>query len=495
MVTFPTRPLHGLLCVAALGVKAVPDSNYHAPQDAAATCQAIAEAISSASQVYYPGSTNYDADIAHWAFSSTQNSACSVEPGTAEDVGKILQIVGAARTPFAVKGGGHNPNPGFSSTTGVQIAMTRFNQVVNNVATGTVDVGAGLTWDDVYDELDGSGVNVVGGRVTGVGVAGFTLGGGYSWKTSQYGLTIDNIVAFELVLPNGSVRTITDADKDLWFGLRGGGNNFGIVTKFTLKSHPQTDVWGGLLVYPSDQIDALIEAIANFQDSVNDTKAAVIPALAASDPSAVTLAALVFYDAPTPPAGIWDDFLAIETLQSTVETQSFASFLTALPNAAKGPTGRGLSSCVSVLKYTPALSQVIYNETVFWAGKLAALDNTSSVGYNIEPFSPDLFSFGTDSAYPPSRAQPLLPTNMGFSWTNPALDSQFHAAIKQTTETIKAAAIRDGQDVADVSIYENYALYDTPLSEIYGDNVARLKAIKATVDPQNVMGLAGGFKF
>jgi FAD/FMN-containing dehydrogenase len=82
------------------------------------------------------------------------------------------------RTPFAVKGGGHATNPGFSSTTGVQIAMTRFNQVVIDKTASLVEVGAGLIWDDVYKKLDGTGLNVVGGSVSGVGVAGFTLGGG-----------------------------------------------------------------------------------------------------------------------------------------------------------------------------------------------------------------------------------------------------------------------------------------------------------------------------
>jgi FAD/FMN-containing dehydrogenase len=82
------------------------------------------------------------------------------------------------RTPFAVKGGGHGTNPGFSSTTGVQIAMTRFSQVVVDKTASLVEVGAGLVWDDVYKALDGTGLNVVGGRVSGVGVAGVTLGGG-----------------------------------------------------------------------------------------------------------------------------------------------------------------------------------------------------------------------------------------------------------------------------------------------------------------------------
>jgi len=77
-----------------------------------------------------------------------------------------------------VKGGGHTGNLGFSSTPGVQIAMTRFNDTKVHREDGTVDVGAGLTWDQVYKVLSPTGVNVVGGRIPGVGVAGLTLGGG-----------------------------------------------------------------------------------------------------------------------------------------------------------------------------------------------------------------------------------------------------------------------------------------------------------------------------
>ena len=80
--------------------------------------------------------------------------------------------------PFAVKGGGHTTNPGFSSTKGVQIAMSRFNETKVNSTSQTVEVGAGLTWDQVYAKLGPTGVNVIGARVTGVGVAGNILGGG-----------------------------------------------------------------------------------------------------------------------------------------------------------------------------------------------------------------------------------------------------------------------------------------------------------------------------
>ena len=80
--------------------------------------------------------------------------------------------------PFAVKGGGHAINPGFSSTQGVHISMTRFNHIVISKDSRTVEVGAGLTWADVYAYLVPRGLNVVGGRINGVGVAGLTLGGG-----------------------------------------------------------------------------------------------------------------------------------------------------------------------------------------------------------------------------------------------------------------------------------------------------------------------------
>ena len=84
--------------------------------------------------------------------------------------------------PFAVKGGGHATNPGFSSTQGVHISMTRFNHIDINKDSQTVEIGAGLTWTDVYAYLVPKGLNVVGGRINGIGVAGLTLGGGESFR-------------------------------------------------------------------------------------------------------------------------------------------------------------------------------------------------------------------------------------------------------------------------------------------------------------------------
>lgn len=165
-------------------------------------------------------SPEYSIDISHASSASSQASTCSVEPGSTEDVSEIvshlypkhelfptrisqLRILGSTRTPFGVKSGGHSMNPGFSSTNGVLIVMTRFNETKVNSTCGTVEIGAGLTWDQVYDELESTGVNVVGGRVLGVGVAGLTLGGGeYFWLSEIWSSGV-----FRLLIYNKPIWT------------------------------------------------------------------------------------------------------------------------------------------------------------------------------------------------------------------------------------------------------------------------------------------------
>lgn len=117
------------------------------------------------------------------------------------------------------------------------------------------------------------------------------------------------------------------------------------------------------------------------------------------------------------------------------------------------------------------------------------------ISYSVEPFLPSLLSHSiSPSAYPPDRSRGLLPFNLYFAWTNSHLDGAFHKAIRHSAASIKAKAVAEGQDVASAALYGNYATYDTPLSDIYGD-LRRLKMIKEAYDPFDLMGLAGGFKF
>src|ERR1700761_4613249 len=101
------------------------------------------------------------------------SSLCATELGVPQ-----IRELGITRTPFAIRCSGHSSNPGFSSTPGIQISMARFRDIVLNEEEGTVEIGAGLTWTDVYSYLVPKGLSVAGGRIDGVGVSGFTLGGG-----------------------------------------------------------------------------------------------------------------------------------------------------------------------------------------------------------------------------------------------------------------------------------------------------------------------------
>lgn len=131
----------------------------------------------------------------------------------------------------------------------------------------------------------------------------------------------------------------------------------------------------------------------------------------------------------------------------------------------------------------------------FWGDRLASIDEGAAVSYDIEPFDPGLFSHSdTPSAYPPDRSRALFPTNIYFAWTTPARDTDFAAALRQSTNTLRAAAVADGQAVGDAFSYGNYALFGTPVERLYGANLKRLSAIRSSVDPNGVMALAGGFK-
>ncbi|KAK2462597.1 hypothetical protein APHAL10511_005330 [Amanita phalloides] len=304
----------------------------------------------------------YKDDIFHWASTNTAHSACSVEPGSTKDVGRILHILGESRTPFGVKSGGHTVNPGFSSSPGVQIALTRFNEIKYDSKTQTVEIGAGLIFDDVYAALERYNVSVAGGRISGIGVGGFILGGGYSWKTNRFGLALDNTVAYELVMPNGNVVKVTESSyPDLFFGLKGGYNNFGIVTQFTMKALPQPAIWAGPISYPASSVPDVTKAIIKFSATNDDPKANMVFATGFTNGETV-FSGLIFYDGPRPPRGLFDDFLNIPSVSRSIHERTLTDFIKDASMAAFNGY-RGIYHTVPLLKLSPNVMAAILNET------------------------------------------------------------------------------------------------------------------------------------
>jgi len=316
---------------------------------------------------------------------------------------------------------------------------------------------------------------------------------GYSYKSSQYGLAIDNVAGYELVLPNGTIKYVTQKDKDLWFGLRGGLNNFGIVTKFVLKSHPQTDVWGGILTYTEDKLDQIKDSLIKFQEKT-DTKAAMMLSFTFLS-GQISPTILLFYDAPTHPVGVFDDFLAIQPAKGNVSTLSYAKFVLNASSFVPVSNTRVFYAGAPVTQYSPAVFDAFVNYTRFWGEKISPLDSIAILSSIFEPFDSGIFSHGSPSAYPPDRSRAVFPSIFTIAWSNSSLDETMADVLRNGAKTIHDVAIADGQNLSHAAVYVNYALFDTPLEDMYGGNLARLRNIKAKIDPEKVMDLTGGFKF
>jgi hypothetical protein len=135
------------------------------------------------------------------------------------------------------------------------------------------------------------------------------------------------------------------------------------------------------------------------------------------------------------------------------------------------------------------------NPSQFWGERLWALDENVTLISGLEPFDKGLFSHGSGSAYPPDRSHAILPSALNLLWSNPSLDETMASALRQFSDAIRGAALADGQNVSHAAKYVNYALFGTPLEDMYGGNLDRLRKIRGAIDPEDVMGLAGGWKF
>jgi hypothetical protein len=131
----------------------------------------------------------------------------------------------------------------------------------------------------------------------------------------------------------------------------------------------------------------------------------------------------------------------------------------------------------------------------FWGEYLYAQDKNINLTATIETFDKGLFSHGSDSAYPPDRSRPIFSTPLSAEWSNRSLDSRAAFSLRSISDAIRVVALADGQNVSHAAKYVNFALFDTPLEDMYGGNLERLFRIKAEYDPNDVMGLTGGWRF
>ncbi|KAF8463790.1 hypothetical protein DFH94DRAFT_686682 [Russula ochroleuca] len=308
---------------------------------------------------------------------------------------------------------------------------------------------------------------------------------GYSWKSNQYGLTVDTVAEFHIVSPNGTEIVVTKADEDLWFALKG------IVTKFTLKLYPQTNVWGASLVFEGELADAAKAAFVKYLSRPHDHKAVQLGHFMYINGS-VSFGLSLFYDGPEPPMGLYDELLNLTSTTTTIFQGTFTDFMS---TQVSPKYKRVYSNGIPMSRYTEPIMKAYTNEIKFWGDRLSQYDNRVSLFYILEPFEPDFLTHGEPSAYPPDRSLAVFPSLVYVSWTNASADVYMADAVRLSAASLVEAAIQDGQDLEDAATYVNYAIFGTPLERMYGKHLERLRRIRKKYDPEDVMGLAGGWKF
>lgn len=172
---------------------------------------------------------------------------------------------GAGDWHIAVRSGGHSYPGSNNIDRGVTIDLSMMNSSSYDPGTNLAGIQPGGRWKKVYADLEEHGVTVAGGRDGGVGVGGFLLGGGISFFSNHKGFGCDSVINYEVVLANGTViNANSTANADLWRALKGGGSNFGIVTRYDMEAIPSQDLYYDLRVLSSDYSDDVVDAVVGF---------------------------------------------------------------------------------------------------------------------------------------------------------------------------------------------------------------------------------------
>jgi FAD/FMN-containing dehydrogenase len=214
-------------------------------------------------RVILPGDEAYDADRRVAMAYVDARPAAIVRVADAADVSAVVGFAREAGAELAVRCGGHSGAAHSTTDGGIVLDVRDLRTLDLDAENRTAWVGAGLTAGEVTHALGEHGLAIGFGDTASVGVSGITLGGGAGYLVRSHGLTIDNLLAVELVLADGEVRIVDDtSDPELFWAIRGGGGNLGVATRFRFRLAEVPEVTGGILVLP-----ATAESVAAFMDA------------------------------------------------------------------------------------------------------------------------------------------------------------------------------------------------------------------------------------
>jgi FAD/FMN-containing dehydrogenase len=223
-------------------------------------------------RLHPPASPEFEEACTIWNAMIERRPGLVVRCSSAEDVGHAVRFAREHDLVLAVRGGGHNIAGNALCDGGVMLDLSPMKSVEVNPSARTVRVGGGATLAELDREAQRFGLATPLGVNSTTGVAGLTLGGGFGWLSRRFGLTIDNLLSAEVVLANGEVvRASATESPDLFWALRGGGGNFGVVTSFEFRLHPVgPEVLAGLIVHPLDAARDVLRFYRDFLPTTPD---------------------------------------------------------------------------------------------------------------------------------------------------------------------------------------------------------------------------------
>jgi len=219
----------------------------------------------------YPDDPEYDDARRVWNQAIDRRPAVIAQCGDLADVSSALYVARKLGLSLAVRSGGHS-FPGHSTCDGGMVVDLRgMRQALVDPERRTMIAGPGLTWAEVADATAPSGLAAVGGHVSAVGVAGLTLGGGNGWLSRKYGLACDNVISADVLTASGRMVTASaDENPDLFWAIRGGGGNFGIVIRFTYRLHPVATVYSGMAIHRAERAEEALRFLRDVNASAPD---------------------------------------------------------------------------------------------------------------------------------------------------------------------------------------------------------------------------------
>ncbi|KAF6812975.1 FAD binding domain-containing protein [Colletotrichum musicola] len=472
-------------------------------------CDALI-AVGLRDRILLPSDAAYEDQVnTWWSKNARLHPWCIVLPQSTKEVSQVLTTLvdlpgdGAGHWHIAVRSGGNGWQLNSNIQNGVTIDLTRMNSSVYDPETNVARVDTGGHWESVYADLDEQGVVVVGGRDGNVGVGGFLLGGGTSFFSPWKAFGCDNIVNHEVVLANG---TIVNANKtsnaDLWRALKGGGSNFGIVTRFDLEAMPTRKLHYELRTLPGNASEAVIDTLVAFSDydtSMADNALVTYLSYNTSVAAETTIGTIYVNTAGDDNASTaYDSLREVPAVFNATTKQTLAQSAV----DSKAESGTWASGATLVVKNNPSILRgVVRGHEAFVKTLQDSIGKDSfRTMIFLQPLPKDYARIAEEKG-----GNMLGLENMRFNavmWTGGVFVTTNEAdfAVAQQRLSEMAGAVHEyaeSVDGAEDLVYLNYANTRQDVFASYGaDNVKYLREVAAKYDPNGVFQtrIPGGFK-